>query len=97
MAAAEIKLSSSQLMPHKLDLSSDRGEAFRLWKCRWEDFERLAQLSKKDKESQMAILRSCLADDTLKVVLNLALPREKRDVTKEVIAALEEHANGLDI
>ena len=42
----------------------------------------------------MAILRLCLADETLKVVLNLDLPKEKRDMTKEVIDALEEHANG---
>ena len=65
-----------------------------MWKCRWEDFERLAQLTKKDQDSQMAILRSCLSDETLKVVLNLSLDEEKKNVTKEVIAALQEYANG---
>ena len=42
----------------------------------------------------MALLRSCLADDTLKVVLNLQLGDNVKDKPDEVIAALKRHVQG---
>ena len=68
---AEFKFSALSLMPSKLAITVDRGEAFTLWESRWKDFAKLTSLEKKDDDLQMAVLRTCMSDDTLKVVLNL--------------------------
>ena len=81
-------------MPPKLDVTVDRGEAFSLWEQRWSDFSHLSGLAKKEPSFQMALLRSCLADDTLKVVLNLQLGDNVKDKPDEVIAALKRHVQG---
>ena len=56
------------------------------------DFARRSGFQSKDKDVQMAILRSCLSDGTLKIVMNLP-DSDKTDPTK-VIAALKMHAVG---
>ena len=90
----DFKFSASSIMPAKLDLSVDRGEAFTLWQYRWEDFVQLSNLESKCRATQMAVLRTCLSDETLKVVMNLNLPAAARDNTVEVIKALRVHAHG---
>ena len=54
--------------PDKLDLSVDRGASFRAWKTRWTDFCTLSGLASQPTDVQMAMLRSCLSDDTIRVV-----------------------------
>ena len=86
------KFSATTIMPAKLDLTVDRGEAFTLWQYRWEDFVHLSSLEKKDPPTQMAVLRTCLSDETLKVVMNL--PDVDKNDCRSVIKALRSHAQG---
>ena len=88
---AEFRFSASSLMPSKLDIT---GEAFTLCESRWKDFAKLTSLEKKDDDLQMAVLRTCMSDDTLKVVLNLQLPDADKSKPTKVIQALRDHALG---
>ena len=82
------------LLPHKLDLNTDKGDAFTLWEQRWDDYAALSNLDARTPDSQMALLRACLSDDTLKVVLNLELPATDQKNPKKVIEALKGHSHG---
>ena len=84
----------TNLLPHKLDLRTDKGDAFNLWEQRWDDYVQLSGLNDRTPEQQMALLRACLSDDTMKVVLNLELPDADRNVPKKVIEALKGHSHG---
>ncbi|KAF0309783.1 hypothetical protein FJT64_019140 [Amphibalanus amphitrite] len=75
--------------PDRLDLSTDRGDAFRSWKERWDDFYLLAGIASMQPNAQMAALRSCLTDDTNRVVRNLPLTPEERQDVNAVLAHLE--------
>ena len=66
MALTPLKI--GDLIPGKLDLSVDRGERFITWKSRWQDYALLSKLSTKEPDIQMAIFRSCLDDETLKIM-----------------------------
>ena len=90
----EVKFSASALTPRKLDLTADRGESFTLWQHRWEDFVQLTDLQNKDPVFQMAVFRSCVMDETLKVVMNLHIPEADRNKPEEIIKALRIHARG---
>ena len=80
--------------PPILDITTDRGETFRLWKGRWDAFFLLSGLNKHDANTQYAALITCLSDETLKVVTNLSLaPADKQNVEK-IIEALSVHAQG---
>ena len=65
-------------IPDRLDLSTDRGDAFRSWKERWDDFYLLSGIVVMEPKAQMAALRSCLTDDTNRVMRNLPLAEEDR-------------------
>ena len=80
--------------PGKLDLSTDRGDAFRIWKERWEDYALLSGIESVEPRRQMAALRACLSDDTLRVVRNLQLSDEQRNDTTTIIKELETYAIG---
>ncbi|KAF0307558.1 Transposon Ty3-I Gag-Pol polyprotein [Amphibalanus amphitrite] len=80
--------------PDRLDLSTDRGDAFRSWKERWDDFYLLAGIASMQPNAQMAALRSCLTDDTNRVVRNLPLTPEERQDVNAVLAQLETYAIG---
>ena len=93
MALTQLKI--SDLIPGKLDLSTDRGERFTTWKSRWEDYALLSKLSEKAPDVQMAIFRSCLDDETLKVMRQLTVEEGDKKKPDKYIEKLEEHANGL--
>ena len=80
--------------PDRLDVATDRGDAFRAWKDRWDDFYLLAGIGSMEPRTQMAALRACLTDDTNRVVRNLPLAEgEQQDVTA-VLRELEAYAIG---
>ena len=93
MALTPLKI--GDLIPGKLDLSVDRGERFITWKSRWQDYALLSKLSTKESEVQMAIFRSCLDDETLKVMRQLTVAEGDEKKPDKYIEKLEEHANGL--
>ena len=80
--------------PHKLDFSIDRGESFRAWKVRWDDYALLAGLSAQPPPVRMAVLRSCLSDEAIRVVNNFDLPAAQRNDMAAVLKRLEEYACG---
>ena len=80
--------------PDRLDLSTDRGDVFRIWKERWEDFYLLAGIGAMDSKAQMAILRSCFTDETYRVVRNLPLDEDQRQDVTTVLQELESYAIG---
>ena len=75
--------------PDRLDLSTDRGDAFRTWKERWEDFYLLAGIGAMEPRAQMAVLRACLTDDTNRVVRNLPLEEDEQQDVHAVLCHLE--------
>ena len=80
-------------LPERLDLSVDRGDAFKLWKVRWEDYVMLSNLHLAEPAIAMAKLRSCLSDDTLRVVRNFDIAEGDSNVTT-VLRRLELYAKG---
>ena len=78
----------------KLDFSIDRGESYRAWRVRWDDYALLSGLSSQTPALRIAVLRSCLSDDAIKVVSNFDLAAEKRDDLKSVLKCLEDYACG---
>ncbi|XP_043235622.1 uncharacterized protein LOC122388509 isoform X2 [Amphibalanus amphitrite] len=80
--------------PDRLDLSTERGDAFRTWKERWEDFYLLAGIGAMEPRAQMAALRACLTDDTNRVVRNLPLEEDERQDVHAMIRQLEVYAIG---
>ncbi|KAF0293077.1 A disintegrin and metalloproteinase with thrombospondin motifs 20 [Amphibalanus amphitrite] len=80
--------------PDRLDLSTERGDAFRTWKERWEDFYLLAGIGAMEPRAQMAALRACLTDDTNRVVRNLPLEEDERQDVHAVLRQLEVYAIG---
>ena len=79
--------------PQRLDLTTDRGDAWHTWKVRWDDYVMLTDLTKASSAIQMAKLRSCLSDDTLRVVRSFELP-EGQDTMVNILKRLEEYAKG---
>ena len=69
----------ANLMPDKLNLATDKGDAFVVWETRWKDYEALSKLKTRPVNEQLALLRRCLSDDTLKVMLNLKLDEADRN------------------
>ena len=84
----------AQLMPNKLNLATDKGDAFVVWETRWKDYEALSKLKARPVNEQLALLRRCLSDDTLKVMLNLKLSDADKDDTDKIIEALKVHSHG---
>ena len=80
--------------PEKLDLSTDRGDAFKVWKERWEDHLLLSGIGAMEPRRQMAALRACLSDDTLRIVRNMELEEANKNDISVVLQRLEEHAIG---
>ena len=80
--------------PDKLDLSVDRGASFRAWKTRWTDFCTLSGLSSQRKKVQLAMLRSCLSDDTIRIVENMGLSESEQSYISVIVERLERHAVG---
>ena len=93
MALTPLKI--GDLIPGKLDLSVDRGERFITWKSRWQDYALLSKLSTKEPDIQMAVFRSCLDDETLKIMRQLTVAEGDEKDPDKYIEKLEEHANGL--
>ena len=83
-----------KIPPPKLDFSVDRGDAFRAWKMRWDDFALLSGLCAQPQPVQMAVLRSCLSDDTIKVVNNFDLSTAESGDIAAVLRRLESYARG---
>ena len=83
-----------RIPPEKLEFSTDRGESFRAWKTRWSDYALLSGPSNQPPDIRMAVLRSCLSDEALKVVANLELPERQRTDTESVLQGLESYALG---
>ncbi|KAF0303737.1 hypothetical protein FJT64_024334 [Amphibalanus amphitrite] len=73
----------------RLEVGVDRGvDAWLAWKQRWDDFVMLTGLDTATEAFQMARLRSCLGDDTLRIVRNLDLPERERTVHQTVLDKL---------
>ena len=85
---------SKLTQPDKLDLSVDRGASFRAWKTRWTDFCTLSGLSSQRKKVQLAMLRSCLSDDTIRIVENMGLSESEQSDISVIVERLERHAVG---
>ena len=67
--------------PGRLEIGVDRGaDAWRAWRQRWDDYALLTDLSTASQHIQMAKLRLCLGDDTLRVVRNLGIPESEQTV-----------------
>ncbi|KAF0308405.1 hypothetical protein FJT64_020358 [Amphibalanus amphitrite] len=60
------------------------GAAFKTWKTRWTDFVTLSGLTAQPKAVQLAMLRSCLSDDTVHIVENMGLSRSAPTVAVDV-------------
>ena len=80
--------------PDRLDVASARGELFRIWRERWEDYVLLSGLERAEPRVQIAALRDCLTDDTIRVLRNLELSERDRGDVNKSIDALERYANG---
>ncbi|KAF0301265.1 Snake venom metalloprotease inhibitor 02A10 [Amphibalanus amphitrite] len=61
--------------PGPAEQRAARGAAFKTWKTRWTDFVTLSGLTAQPKAVQLAMLRSCLSDDTVHIVENMGLSR----------------------
>ena len=84
----------TNLLPQKLDLRTDKGDAFTLWEQRWDDYVQLSGLNDRTPEQQMALLCAFLSDDTMKVFLNSELPDTECNVPQKVIEALKGYSHG---
>ena len=80
--------------PQPLDLSVDRGEAFRVWTRRWESFSRLSRLDTADQQTQHDVFISCVSDDTKKVIDNFPIPTSSRLDVKIILQHLKIYARG---
>ena len=83
-----------QTRPDRLDIASDRGELFHVWRERWDDYVLLTGLKREEPRVQMAALRDCLTDDSIRVLRNLELSDSDRSDLNKSIDALEKYANG---
>ena len=68
----------TNLLLRKLDLRTDKGDAFTLWQQRCDDYVQLLGLM----TGHLALLCVCVSDDSIRVVLNLELPDAGRNVPK---------------
>ncbi|XP_043221209.1 branchpoint-bridging protein-like [Amphibalanus amphitrite] len=93
-SATPIAAMLPRLAPPRLDLSTDRGESFRAWRARWDDFALLSGLAAQPPAVQMAVLRSCVSDEAVKVIANFALSASDRTDLAVVLSHLEAHAVG---
>ncbi|KAF0310522.1 hypothetical protein FJT64_018478 [Amphibalanus amphitrite] len=73
------------------------GATFKTWKTRWTDFCTLSGLAAQPSAVQLAMLRSCLSDETIHIVENMGLSREDSEDVKIIIERLERHAVGQTI
>ena len=89
---SSFSMPTPKLMPHRLDISADRGELFAVWEQQWKYNALLSGLTQQPIDMQMAILRSCISDYTLKIVRDLSSDAQKTPDT--VIDALRMHARG---
>ena len=76
--------------PEKLDLSTGQTDAFRLWKEKWDNHLLLSGLKDMEPRHQMAALRECLADDTLRIVRNMDLQGTQKNSVSVVLQRLED-------
>ena len=77
----------------RLDISSDRGELFKVWRERWNDYVLLSGLKRAEPRVQIAALRDCLTDDTIRVLRNLELSDCDRLDANKSIDALEKYVH----
>ena len=81
--------------PDRLDVSIDDVEHFRIWKRRWDGYYALSGLSQVDNLTQYHVLMSCLADETIRrVVDNLPLQNGEHQSVTAIVALLEKHMKG---
>ena len=80
--------------PDRLDITTDRGDAFYLWKERWTDYELMSQLRLEEPAVQLANLRAYLSDETLRVVRNLPLSGAERYDIDVILHHLETYSIG---
>ena len=80
--------------PQPLDLSVDRGEAFRVWTRRWESFSRLSRLDTADQQTQHDVFISFVSDDTMKVIDNFPIPTSSCLDVKIILQHLKIYARG---
>ena len=79
--------------PERLDITNDRGDAFYLSKERWDDYVLMSQLRLDEPAIQLASLRACLSDETLRVVRNFPLVAVRNNIDV-ILTHLETYAVG---
>ena len=79
----------------KLDLQLDRGADFKAWKTQWEAYLNLSGLAKEEAGKQVQALTLCFSRETVTVVENLGLTDEQRRDVGQIVAAIQQHVDGL--
>ena len=77
-----------------LDLSTDRGESFHVWKESWEDYVLLTGLADAEPKIQLAALKNSMTPESRRVLRNLELTETQRADPEAVLTALESFAVG---
>ena len=80
--------------PNHLDLSTDRGESFHVWKESWEDYVLLTGLADAEPKIQLAALKNSMTPESRRVLRNLELTETQRADPEAVLTALESFAVG---
>ena len=81
--------------PQPLSLGSNKIEAWRIFKRRWENYSLLTDLPKRKREYQVAMFENCLDDDALQLLNGFSFnsPADSRTVN-ELIDKFEAFAIG---
>ena len=80
--------------PDNLDLATDRGESFHVWKESWEDYVLLTGLADAEPNIQLAALKNSMTPESRRVLRNLDLSEAQRAGPEAVMTALERFATG---
>ena len=81
-------------IPDNLDLSTDRGESFHVWKESWEGYVLLTGLNNAQPEIQLAALKNVMTPDSRRILRNLELTPQQRADPSAVLTAIEKFAVG---
>ena len=91
---APVPLAGRVKAPDNLDLTTDRGESFHVWREYWEDYTLLVGLQDAAQNIQLAALKNCMTPETRRVLRNLDLTDEQRKDPAAVLDALKHFAVG---
>ena len=81
-------------IPDNLDLSTDRGKSFHVWKKSWDGYVLLTGLNNAQPDIQLVAQKNVMTPDNRRIPRNLELTPQQRADPSAVLTAIEKFAVG---